>query len=340
MRVLDLFCGLGGFSTGAAMAGAEVVGGVDIDPWAAAAFQASHQPDEEHVADITAGWPHAGGWRLGSAHAADLESLPPSACGADIDCILASPPCQDHSMARGGRPVVAARQALPWRIVPWVQHHRPRWVVVENVPRIRRWGGWNAWVLAMLRAGDGYRFTPVVLDAAAFGVPQHRRRLFMVFTRRDLQRQFRWGLRPPPPQPVMPASMVLDPPGVHPWRALADKCPRTVARSHRAFEALGRPEQFLISYYSGGGWSGNYARRLSAPLATITTRDRFALVRGMNDGMTAARLRMLQPSEVARGMGFADIPWPAGFTRRRRVQLLGNAVSPPVAAWLVSQLWN
>ena len=321
MRVVDLFCGLGGFSAGAAMAGAEVVVGIDSDPWACSAFQRRH--------GRKATW------------LADLESFhPQTRVLTDIDCILASPPCQDHSSARGGKPVVAARQALPWRIVPWVEAHHPRWVVVENVPGIQRWVGWNAWVMAMVQASSGYRFTPVVLDAAWFGVPQCRRRLFMVFTRRTLKRQFRWGLRPPPSLPVMPASVVLEPPEAHRWRPVMDKCDRTVVRCRTVFEQLGRPEQFLISYYSGGGWSGNCGRRLSEPLATITTRDRFALVRGMRDGLKAARLRMLQPSELARGMGFDDIQWPPRITRRRKVQLLGNAVSPPVAAWLVSQLWS
>ena len=71
-----------------------------------------------------------------------------------------------------------------------------------------------------------------------------------------------------------------------------------------------------------GGW-----QRLDRPLRTVTTLNRFALIR--HDG-TEPRMRMLQVPELKRAMGFGDdFDFPVG-TRRDRIRLLGNGVCPPV----------
>jgi DNA (cytosine-5)-methyltransferase 1 len=54
-------------------------------------------------------------------------------------------------------------------------------VLVENVPEFRQWVLFPAWAAAM--AALGYTASPHVVDAADFGTPQNRVRLFMVFTR-------------------------------------------------------------------------------------------------------------------------------------------------------------
>ena len=83
-----------------------------------------------------------------------------------------------------------------------------------------------------------------------------------------------------------------------PWktegRALA-----TLARARRARDELGDGVPFLIVYYGtdrAGGW-----QRLDVPLRTVTTIDRFAIVK-WEDGVPM--MRMLQPDELSRAMGF------------------------------------
>ena len=90
---------------------------------------------------------------------------------------------------------------------------------------------------------------------------------------------------------------------------------------------------FLIVYYGtdgGGGW-----QRVDVPLRTLTTIDRFGLVTWAG---SAPMLRMLQPPEIQRAMGFSDrYRLPYG-SRRDRIKLLGNAVCPPVMQAVVQSL--
>ena len=76
-----------------------------------------------------------------------------------------------------------------------------------------------------------------------------------------------------------------------------------------------------------GGWQS-----LDAPLRTVTTLDRFALVKPTDSGHV---MRMLQPEELKIAMG-----WPRGFkikhgTRRDKIKMIGNAVCPPVMREIV-----
>lgn len=89
----------------------------------------------------------------------------------------------------------------------------------------------------------------------------------------------------------------------------------------------------LVQY---NGESG--ARSLDAPLPTVTTHDRVALVQPVLQGSTLdIRLRMLDPDELAGGMGF-----PAGYafrgSRSAQVRQIGNAVAVHVAAALCRSL--
>src|SRR5690606_35514768 len=68
-----------------------------------------------------------------------------------------------------------------WAVVSAAEYHRPAFVMVENVPEFACWALYPAWCAAM--SALGYALAPMILDAADCGVPQHRRRLFIVGTR-------------------------------------------------------------------------------------------------------------------------------------------------------------
>jgi DNA (cytosine-5)-methyltransferase 1 len=166
---VDLFAGAGGFSTGATMAGCRVL-------WAA-----NH-------------WPAAVEWHTanhpGTVHAcqdlqqADFRDAPAH------DLLLASPACQGHSSARGkDRPHHDAQRATAWAVITCAEVHRPPAAVIENVPEFTRWALYPAWCAAWHALG--YALAPMVLDAADHGVPQHRRRLFIVATRSKFPVQLR-----------------------------------------------------------------------------------------------------------------------------------------------------
>jgi DNA (cytosine-5)-methyltransferase 1 len=84
--------------------------------------------------------------------------------------------------------------------------------------------------------------------------------------------------------------------------------------------------RFLVGYY--GNERGG--RSLDAPLGTVTTHDRFALIDG-------DRMRMLLPAEVRAAMGFPE-DYALPPQRKLAVHLLGNAVVPAVAEFVCSRI--
>lgn len=107
----------------------------------------------------------------------------------------------------------------------------------------------------------------------------------------------------------------------------------TLARARRAMRQLGPRQPFLIVYYGTdgcGGW-----QTIDRPLRTVTTIDRFALVRPTADGHM---MRMLQVPELMRAMGLdSRFELPIG-TRREKIRLLGNGVCPPVMKRVIETL--
>jgi DNA (cytosine-5)-methyltransferase 1 len=101
---------------------------------------------------------------------------------------------------------------------------------------------------------------------------------------------------------------------------------------------FGLVEPFMVEYYGTGNTTA-----ISEPLPTITGRDRFALVQPFTieqDGklyLVDIRFRMLQPSELARGMGFPDNYHFSG-TREQVVKQIGNSVPVNLATQLCKAL--
>jgi DNA (cytosine-5)-methyltransferase 1 len=94
---------------------------------------------------------------------------------------------------------------------------------------------------------------------------------------------------------------------------------------------------FLISYYGANGKPETQKQSLDAPMPTVTTRDRFALVtvNGVAHEITDIATRMLAPHELFRAQGFRVTYDLSGLTKTQQIQLCGNSVCPPVAAALV-----
>ena len=227
-----------------------------------------------------------------------------------IDLLLASPECTSHSCAKGGAPRDEASRATAMLVVEYARVLRPRWLVLENVIHMRPWPRYGELKHALVDLG--FHLREHVLDAADFGVPQSRRRLFLVGNRArhpvETVRR-RSG-------PKRTVESVLDAADV--WRISAlfraRRAPATLERAKHGFRALGRNASFSIVHYGNdgaGGWQS-----LDRPLRTITTLDRFALIR--HDGCEP-RTRMLQVPELKRAMGFdEDFKLPVGTRRCAR----------------------
>lgn len=312
MRTLDIFCGAGFGSAGARAAGAEIVCGIDM--WDVATSTFKHN------------FPDA------AVKTAKLEEVDPHRLRdeiGDIDLLLASPECTNHTCAKGSAPRSEESRATAMQTLRFANSFRPRWIVMENVVHMRPWSRYQE--LKSKLEALGYKLKEAVLDAADFGVPQRRRRLFVVGER---------GAEPslprvPKRRRFRAVASILDQPGCWPTTPLFDprRAEGTLERARRGLEALGTETAFLVVYYGSDG-SGGW-QRLERPLRTITTVDRFALVLPSASG---PRMRMLQVPELSRAMGVPKLHKLPFGSRRQKIQLLGNGVCPPVMRDTVAAL--
>lgn len=308
LRVLDMFCGAGGSSAGAALAGAQVVAGIDAWDTASATFRDNFSGAKVQTRTLRPASTPGRSFREG-----------------EIDLLLASPECTNHSPAKGSAVRCEKSKATSHYVLNFASKLRPRRIVLENVVQIRNWTGYHPLLDGLRRRG--YRLATHVVDAADFGVPQTRRRLF-VLADRDRE----------PPPPVggstrrRTAEEIIDTQGRYASRPLhrTGRATATLERAERAIKALGRRKPFLIVYYGSdgaGGW-----QTLDRPLRTITTIDRFGLVSWEGD---EPMLRMLQVDELKLAMGFLASYRLDRGSRRDKIRMIGNGVCPPVMQALV-----
>lgn len=307
-----MFCGAGLGSRGAAVAGAHIVGGVDVSRLAIETFRDN--------------FPNAVVFNRA------VESLSPAQVlnkVGNIDLLLASPECTNHSCARGARPKIEGSRETALQVLRFARSIRPRWIVIENVIHMRPWDRYAE--LTQKLESFGYDVREHVLDAADFGVPQRRRRLFLLCDRQD---SAPLAIRKRPgPKPA--ARSILDTPGTWPTTRLRNRgrAKATLQRAQRGIDEFGSSKSFLLVYYGSDGAGG--FQSLDAPLRTITTLDRFALVEPARTGHT---IRMLQVPELARAMGLQTRHQLVRGSRRDRIQLLGNGVCSPVMEAVIRSL--
>lgn len=91
-------------------------------------------------------------------------------------------------------------------------------------------------------------------------------------------------------------------------------------------------QSLLMPYYGQG-----QAQPVDRPVPTIPTRDRFALV-NVEEIVDSCGFRMLEPHEIAAAMAFPDGYIPSTYTKKDRVKLAGNAVTPPVMQWITGRI--
>ena len=175
MNVIDLFAGCGGLSTGFEMAGYNIPLAVEKDAWASETYMKNHPNTKVVTADIT--------------QVEDLDSLLPQK-NEQIDGIIGGPPCQGFSLS-GNRDKKDPRNSLFMEFVRFVKHFHPRFFVMENVTGIlsmqMKNGELAKDVIVNEFTNADYHVEIFVLNAAEFGVPQSRIRVFFIGLRNDIE---------------------------------------------------------------------------------------------------------------------------------------------------------
>ncbi len=164
-RVLDLFCGCGGLSYGFELAGYDVVLGIDSNRWATQSFEKNHKNSKAicgNIEEITA------------------EIIKKTIGNSDIDVFVGGPPCQGLSLS-GPRKYDDPRNRLFLSYVRLAKEIKPKAFVLENVPSLATLYKGRVKDEILKEFKDlGYKVTYQVLNAADYGVPQRRKRIFFV----------------------------------------------------------------------------------------------------------------------------------------------------------------
>lgn len=171
MKVMDLFCGTGGFSKGFENSGSfEVIYGIDILPTSVDTFRLNHPGAFALAEDIR---------RVRRTDVADKLDLRQG----DVDVIIGGPPCQGFSSIRPFRSSLEddPRNTLFAEFASYVNFFRPRLFVFENVVGLATHrDGRTLEMIQETFAGLGYDSDWRILNTAHFGIPQKRERLILL----------------------------------------------------------------------------------------------------------------------------------------------------------------
>ncbi len=170
---VDLFCGAGGLSEGLRQAGHRVLVATDLNRHMCETYRLNHENATVVQANI-----------LSEADTDNLIDTTESKLkGRTLNLLAGGPPCQGFSTA-GKRLPSDVRNSLIFRTLVFIHKLRPENVLIENVPGIR-WIHQGRLLKTMLDTltREGYHHRTLVLKAEEYGVPQRRRRVFIIATR-------------------------------------------------------------------------------------------------------------------------------------------------------------
>lgn len=244
---------------------------------------------------------------------ADLSVFPVSDI-PNTDVLIGGFPCQDFSSCGPQRGLDSHRGQLYKVFVRYMEYHKPRVVVAENVPNLGRMkdGTVLAKILSDLEScGPGYRFTVWPLFAPDYGVPQARSRLFLIGVRDDL-----------PGSPEVPTHNHFQQNRSIDW-AIED------LESIQDETIPNQSQYFRASKAKKGNGQGDEVSRVGEPAYTVRANAKSRV-------QFHYRLpRRLTVRECARLQTFPDsFVFPHAATTN--IMQIGNAV-PPLLAYQVAQ---
>ena len=172
MRAISLFAGCGGADIALKKLGVDVVYANDVMSEACDTLRSFNPHTEVVHGDIR-----------------ELDKFP------DVDLVVGGYPCQSFSLAGNRKPSNDPRTFLYLEFARVVDQVKPKFFIAENVSGLKGIDG-GAWFQQQIELfeglADGYHVTYSLADAKNFGVPQSRKRVFIVGVRADLGMQYRF----------------------------------------------------------------------------------------------------------------------------------------------------
>jgi DNA-cytosine methyltransferase len=268
---VDLFCGAGGASLGIEAAGFDLVAAVDTDTDAL-------NTHAENLSGFTVNH--------------DLSDVVRDAIPeADINYIHGSPPCKGFSNANDDRDINDERNSLVFDFIEWVSTLNPRVVTMENVTGMLSISDHFIDHVVSAFRNIGYTAKYRTLNAADYGVPQTRKRVFTVAVRDDVRTNER---RFPRPTHAEAPTTTLDGRELTEWMTVEDAIgdltsPET---AHQQRGGLGTKEMIRKEGYDGR--NGPIWYSLNQPSQTITASDRMKVTIENHETMNSNRQKLAQ----------------------------------------------
>lgn len=210
LTCIDLFAGAGGFSLGVSQARFNVVATVEIDKDACQTLRANRERFFPNMLIIEKDIRELSGAEL-------LEMV--GMKRGELDMLIGGPPCQSFSFINmKNRSLDDPCSKLMFEFIRMVQELQPKMFYVENVPGLFSYKDFFHFLMQSLE-DCGYVVRFQMMDAVSYGVPQHRKRIFIQGVRNDID------MLPSFPKPTHFNSEILNGGLLKPSRAtIAQKC--------------------------------------------------------------------------------------------------------------------
>lgn len=304
----SLFSGVGGFDLVFSRVGAEIAWQCEIDKFARLVLSC-HFPRVKCHEDIA---------KIGA------KNLEP------VDLVCGGFPCQDLSVAGRRAGLAGKRSGLWFEFARILSELRPAWVVVENVPGLFSSNGGRDFAVilhGLVKLGYGVAWR--VLDSQYAGVPQRRRRVFIVGNIGSGRAS----------QVLFESPCVCGNPA--PGRETGEEVARSGTGGTGGDSVKEQQMTFVTATETGHGfWSEGPARLRcstapSQPQTIVTPSMRTG--RGTLPVSGSFGVRRLMPVECERLQGFPD-NWTGMCRDSQRYKQLGNAVTVPVVEWIARRI--
>jgi DNA (cytosine-5)-methyltransferase 1 len=298
---VDLFSGIGGFHLGCVQHNGRCVAACEIDPIARQIYETNYNIKPHD--DIRT-----------------LKAIP------GIDLVCAGFPCQSHSSLGKRKGFNDSRGELFYILVEFIKKSQPKFFLLENVMGLVTSNkGENFKIVIESLRETGYKVTWAILDSQNFGLPQHRKRVYIVGnkdTSFDISQLKAWRSPKTIVQDIMDEEVQE---GLH--------C--NIFKGHEIYDP---PHETVTGFL------------LRAKLSDFTNRKLFSS-NGIIGTMTTASpppiyderhkmARHLSKTELLRCQGFpTTFIFPKSFSRTKVVHYLGNSVSVNVIYAVVKELY-